>query len=106
MDTVRNRTPSSCTQCGQTSCEHTLKRDILVEKGDVRRAFRAVDVVLRSVTTHGRAPNGVLLMTAVLLVERLATSLDRDPLSVLTTMARCFDIKRKFARDVKERSYS
>ena len=67
----------------------------------MRRAIRATESVYREAYGSGRKENGVVLMAAVLLVERLASSLDRDPLSVLDTIARCFDFKRKYVSSLR-----
>ena len=42
-----------------------------------------------------------MLMTAILLVERLAATVGGDPLSVLDHMARCFEAKRRYAARIK-----
>jgi hypothetical protein len=89
-------------KCSAETSDELLTRDIVVEKGHVRRARRAMEMVVRQATrAHGR-DNGVVLMTAVMLVECLAKSLDRDPLRVLDTMARCFDFKRRHLEAQKQ----
>jgi hypothetical protein len=49
----------------------------------------------------GEIEQGVVLMTAVLLVERLATASGREPNAVLSKMADCFTVKRKLAKTSK-----
>ena len=83
------------------TADASVTRDIVVEKGHVRRALRAAEIVYREAAPSEGKDNGVVLMTAVLLVERLATALDRDPLCVLDTMARCFNFKRKHLEGLK-----
>jgi hypothetical protein len=88
-------------KCNPETGAASVTRDIVVDKGHVRRALRAAEIVFREAAPNGGKDNGVVLMTAVLLVERLAISLNRDPLCVLDTMARCFDFKRKHVQSLK-----
>ena len=79
---------------------------IAIKKGHVRRAIRAADLV-NAEAKHpltGETERGVLLMTAVLLVERLATGSGCDPDAVLERMADCYAFKRRFAGSLKERN--
>jgi hypothetical protein len=79
---------------------------IAIKKGHVRRAIRAADLV-NAEAKHaltGETERGVLLMTAVLLVERLASGAGCDPNAVLERMADCYAFKRRFAGSLKERN--
>jgi hypothetical protein len=69
---------------------------------NMRRAFRATDNVYGQAQTADGTDNRFVFMTAVLLVERLAKSLDREPVSVLGKMARCFDVKKLHAESLKQ----
>jgi hypothetical protein len=83
--------------------EAAPKLEIVIRKGDVRRAIRAADsvfVAARSLLS-GEVTQGVVLMTAVLLVERLATASGREPGVVLSKMADCFAVKRELAKTLK-----
>jgi hypothetical protein len=69
---------------------------------NMRRAFHATDKVYGQAQTADGTDNRFVFMTAVLLVERLAKSLGREPVSVLGKMARCFDVKRMRAEAIKQ----
>ena len=92
---------SKCAPEAPEAHEGQIKRDIIVDKGHVRRALRVTEVVYREPLFNQGKDNGVVLMTAVLLVERLAASLECDPLVVLENMARCFAFKRRYLQSLK-----
>jgi hypothetical protein len=87
-----------------SSAERPADPPIPIKKGHVRRAMRAADQV------YAEAKNplgddtepGVVLMTAVLLVERLAQASGCDPGAVLHKMADCFEFKRRYANNMKD----
>src|SRR5262245_50586469 len=67
----RPGTPSSCPQCGRPTRTDADELQIAIEKGHVRRASRAADGVFEAAGGE-RPARGVVFMTAVLLIERLA----------------------------------
>lgn len=73
--------------------------DIVIDKPRLRRAIVAANSVSDAATnTEGDSPDtGVVFMTAVLLVERLAASFDCEPRALLEKMANSFELKREFA---------
>jgi hypothetical protein len=83
--------------------EAVPKLEIAIRKGHVRRAIRAADSVFVAAKSilGGEIEQGVVLMTAVLLVERLATASGREPNAVLSKMADCFAVKRELAKTSK-----
>lgn len=88
-----------CERCGHSNCDGTDLLDIPIEKGHVRRAIRAADAVYASAAKVGGAAHevesGVVLMTAVLLVERMAAAHNSAPGAVLNLIASCFDLKQR-----------
>lgn len=93
--------PAKCVECdaacrcGRTGCNGARRTDIVVEKGHVRRAIVAADAVSRMATGAQGPENGVVLMTALLLVERLARAYACEPHAMLAKMATCFELKRR-----------
>jgi hypothetical protein len=71
---------------------------IPIRKSHVRRAIRAADAVCAaSKSAPGqRDEAGVVLMTAVLLVERLARTAGCEPDAVLSQLSDCFELKRAY----------
>jgi hypothetical protein len=71
--------------------------EITLRAGCVRRAMGAANLVCFSVARGqgGEVEGGVVFMTAVLLVERIASACNCDPFSVLEKMADCFKLKRR-----------
>ena len=82
--------------------------EIAIRKGHVRRAIRAADSVLAAAKDPlgSDVEKGVVLMTAVLLVERLATASGHDPNAVLRKMADCFTVKRELSKTLKQGLHS
>jgi hypothetical protein len=80
------------------------KLEIAIRKEHVRRAIRAADSVLAAAKSvvGSEVEQGVVLMTAVLLVERLAAASGREPTAVLSKIAECFAVKRKLAKTSKQ----
>ena len=76
---------------------------IAIRKGDVRRAIHAANAVyeLARETSKSDVEDGMVLMTAVLLVERLAAASNCEPISVLNKMADCFEFKKLYAKSLK-----
>lgn len=70
-----------------------MKDEILIKQGHVRLASRAADSVYLTAGGSEGTDNGVVLMTALLLVQRLSTTHECDPRDVLGQIARCFDVK-------------
>jgi hypothetical protein len=104
MRRVKSRNDSeSCQRCGYPTDETAAALDIPIKKGDVRRAIRAADGVEAAATQDDGAstPNakdpepGVVLMTAVLLIERVAATYECEPAAVLNHIARCFELKQE-----------
>jgi hypothetical protein len=112
--TAKKRNATECPACGRQGCQapQTAQTTQPVTRPsepapssraeDMRRAFRATDKVYGQAQTADGTDNSFVFMTAVLLVERLAKSLDREPVSVLGKMARCFDAKRMHAEALKQ----
>jgi hypothetical protein len=112
--TVKKRNVTECSACGRQGCQdpQTAQTTQSVPRTgepapdsraeNMRRAFRATDKVYGQAQTANGTDNRFVFMTAVLLVERLAKSLDREPVSVLGKMARCFDVKRMHAEALKQ----
>jgi len=81
--------------CGRAGCKGTRKLDIVIDKAHLRRAIVAANGV-NDAARSGDAPDpGVVFMTALLLVERLATSCDCEPHALLAKMASSFELKRR-----------
>lgn len=76
--------------------------NIVVEKQHLRRAIAAANRVSDAGTEQRAPDSGVIFMTAVLLVERLAATFRCDPHAVLTKMAACFDLKRRYLAERKD----
>jgi hypothetical protein len=94
-----------CEKCGRDDCAGPPPRlEIPIEKGNVRRAIGLADAVYCDATSAEGTANGVVLMTAMLLLERLAASYQCDPLAVLDKVARCFALKRKYTDALKHRN--
>src|SRR5262245_33368831 len=87
-----------CSHCGRVSCDSGASLDIAIEKGHVRRASRAADGVYAAANAPRGTAHGVVFMTAILLVERLATAYNCDPRVILGKIARCFDVKEAHQR--------
>lgn len=114
--TAKKQNGMGCPACGSHGCQdpqtaqatQSVPTNRTVEPAsdsrteNMRRAFRATDDVYGQAQTADGTDNRFVFMTAVLLVERLAKSLDREPVSVLGKMARCFDVKKLHAESVKQ----
>src|SRR4051794_38925835 len=112
--TAKKQNAIGCPACGSQGCQdpQTPSAPRAVEPApdsrndprseNMRRAFHASDNVYGQAQTPDGTDNRFVFMTAVLLVERLAKSLDREPVSVLGKMARCFDVKRQHAEALKQ----
>lgn len=86
----------------------TPRVEIAIRKGHVRRAIRAADAVFAAAKDPlgGDVEQGVVLMTAVLLVERLAAASGHEPNAVLRKMADCFTVKRELSKTLKQGLHS
>lgn len=83
---------SKCPQCGVALRSDLGDLEIAIEKGHVRRASRAADGVFEA--AGGRRPeHGVVFMTAILLIERLAHAYGCDPRRVIQEIGQCFDFR-------------
>jgi hypothetical protein len=99
-----NPAVASCAQCGHEGHARPSTLEITIKKGYVRRASLAADGVYASAQTPQGTENGVVLMSAILLVERLAKAHSCDPRAVISTMARCFDARDRFMTAPRERN--
>lgn len=101
----KTRDPEGCCQhCGRIGCAGPLALDIPVQKGHVQRAIRAADAVYEAAAdgkSDSQVEPGMVLMTALLLVERLAVAHDCAPASILQKMASCFEFKQQHAAALK-----
>jgi hypothetical protein len=95
MITKRRDAKALC-RCGRVDCQGSRPLDIPVGKEHVARAMLAADGVCRAALGSEGTDTGVVLMTALLLVERLATSLGCEPDAVLAKLSRCFELKRRY----------
>lgn len=84
-----------CQLCGRSDCPGHDPAEIPILKGHVRRAIRAADAVCAAAVSDDGPEPGVVLMTALLLVERLATAQGCEPAAVLQKMADSFETKRR-----------
>jgi hypothetical protein len=115
--TAKKPSAPGCPACGSQGCEDpqtpsapravepapSPRSDTMGARSEnLRRALHASDRVYGQAQTADGTDNRFVFMTAVLLVERLAKSLDREPVSVLGKMARCFDVKRQHAEALKQ----
>ena len=83
--------------------ERITSVSIPIKRGHVGRAVRSADLVCAEANDSitGSTERGIVLMTAILLVERLATSVGCDPCAVLDRMADCFEVKRRYVESLK-----
>ncbi|HET8937649.1 MAG TPA: hypothetical protein VFN67_29600 [Polyangiales bacterium] len=90
-------TAGKCQMCGLEDCaveSHSLV--VSIEKGHVRRASEAADQVFAAASADKvKVESGVVFMTAILLIERLAKIHGCDPSSIIHNIAGCFDFKAK-----------
>ena len=91
---------SGCTLCGD-GADAPSNLEIVIRRGHVRRASLAADGVYMAARGTEGIENGVVLMSAILLIARLATAHHCDPRSVLSQIARCFEIKEAYVRAPK-----
>ena len=91
-------TSAICQACGHSDGEAASSPAIMIRQGHVRRASLAADGVCTAARGTQGVEHGVILMTAILLVERLANTYKCDPRQILSQMARCFDIKDRYKR--------
>jgi hypothetical protein len=112
MRRVKSRNDSeSCQRCGYPADESAAALDIPIKKGHVRRAIRAADGVAAAAakgdgasTPHAKDPEpGVVLMTAVLLIERVAATYECEPAAVLNHIARCFEMKQELVTTLEQK---
>jgi hypothetical protein len=87
-----------CTRCGREHCDCAATQEIPIRKGHVRRAVRASDEVFAAASGVEDVEHGVVLMTAILLVERLARAHHCEPRVILQRIAECFALKQKHLR--------
>jgi hypothetical protein len=93
-----------CQLCRRADCPGHRAADIPIRKGHVRRAIRAADAVCAAANGDEGDEPGVVLMTALLLVERLASAHGCEPAAVLQKMADSFDIKRRATASLSSQS--
>ncbi|HKP57752.1 MAG TPA: hypothetical protein VJV78_13565 [Polyangiales bacterium] len=74
------------------------RREISIQRGDVRRAARAADGVFRVAHGPNGLESGVVLMSAILLIERLAAAHGCRPLAVIRLIEHCFEQKAALTR--------
>ena len=97
--------PSACDSVERVEGpQATARFEIAIRKGHVRRAIQAADSVFAAAqaTPDGGVEQGVVLMTALLLVERLAVASGHEPNAVLRKMEDCFTAKRELAKTLKQ----
>jgi hypothetical protein len=80
------------------------RAQISFKTGDVRRASRAADGVYLAARGPNGPENGVVLMSAILLIERLAAAHQCDPRAVIRTIEHCFDKKAKLMHATDHRN--
>ena len=90
--------------CGRPGCNGNRAVDIVVGKRQLRRAMAAAEQVNDEAMLDDGPEAGVIFMTALLLVERLAESLDCAPHAVLQEMAHSFELKRRYLAESKARN--
>lgn len=84
--------------------QRATEPQIPIRKGQVRRAIRVADAACAAATGEsGEVEAGLVMMTAILLVERLATASGCTPMAVLNKMAECFELKRVFSKTLSQR---
>jgi hypothetical protein len=89
---MKRESVSKCPECGSPVCSDSGDLEIAIKKGHVRRASRAADAVFAA--AGGPPPElGVVLMTAILLIERLARAYTCDPRRVIQEIEHCFDVR-------------
>jgi hypothetical protein len=93
LETAAVRDSSICSRCGSARCSGQRKLDIAIKHGDVRRASRMANGVFDFARGPCGFEHGVIFMTAILLIERLAETLRCDPQSVLHKIMCCFELK-------------
>lgn len=76
----------------------THRRQISIQRGDVRRASRAADGVFLAARGPNGLENGVVLMSAILLIERLAAAHRCGPRAVIRLIEHCFEQKAALMR--------
>jgi hypothetical protein len=91
---AKRRDAETVCSCGRADCDaRTL--EVIVESGHVRRAIIAANAVDQVAHSGERPKTGVVFMTALLLIERLAHRNHCDPVALLQKMASCFELKRR-----------
>jgi hypothetical protein len=91
----------SCAHCGCEVANDPSKLDIAIKKGDVRRASKVADGVFSAARGHFGVEQGVVFMTTILLIERLAAARNCDPRTILRKVAGCFQLKEQFQHQGK-----
>jgi len=105
MTKVLKRTVSQvCTACGREPQPKSVDLHVPIRKGHVRRAIQAANMVHTDATGPNGLEDGILLMTAVLLVERMATKHACEPSVVLEKIASCFKLKQRLTEPVRDRN--
>ena len=96
----RTSLPESCPTCDrQKPADLDAHRSqISIQKSDLRRASRAADGVYLAARGPKGPQSGVVLMSAILLIERLATAHRCDPRGVIRMIELCFEKKAELAR--------
>ena len=94
----------TCSLCGHGVSGSPSEVEIAIRKGHVRRASLAADGVYGLAQSSEGVEPGVVLMSAILLIERLASAHQCDPRAVITKIARCFDIRDGYLRAAKEQN--
>jgi len=97
MTAIAKRRDGRVCSCGRTDCKGARTLEVVVESGHVRRAIVAANAVDRVADNGDRPKTGVVFMTALLLVERLARRNDCEPIALLQKMANCFELKQRAA---------
>lgn len=91
----RTSSPAACLACDpeKPARVDAHRSQIFIKTGDVRRASRAADSVYLAAQGPNGPENGIVLMSAILLIERLASAHRCDPRAVLRMIEQCFEKK-------------
>ena len=97
-ETTAANPAAPCSSCGGAHAGTSVNVEIVIRKGHVRRASMAADGVCEAAQGAHGIEHGMVLMGAILLVERLAAAYHCDPRSIISKMGRCFDVKDSYLR--------
>lgn len=97
----KGKSPMQCEWCGRESCGRPVKVDLEVDRGHVRRASIAANHVYAQACGPAGTENGLVFMTTILLVERLAHAFACEPEAVLHKVLHCFLLKRRLSQSMK-----